>query len=101
MPNGFYNISCGDMSLDDYKMLCDAVIHMSCDIESNCPRWLAMEFPNGFDGIPTLKLNEAWDNETALKYAYVKYMIDCINDVPNTLVGSAVENGIQLPEIEL
>ena len=81
--NGFYNISCGDMSLDDYKMLCDAIIHMSCDIESN------VDYP--------------WNDEASKEiYAYVKYMIDCINDVPKSRVEYAVEDmGVKLPEIEL
>lgn len=73
------------MSLADYQSLCDAIVHMSVDIESYQPRY------NDTDG---------WNDETAMKYALVKYMIDCINDTPKSLVEYAVSEGLKLPEAE-
>lgn len=72
------------MKVADYKALYEAVEHMSFDIEDNVPRFY----------------EEEWDSESAIKYAYVRAMLDCINDVPRSKVEYALEKGIILPEID-
>ena len=72
------------MTLADYVALYDAVVHMSCDIEDSVSRFG----------------DEDWDEVAAAKYALIQEMVNCINDVPARLVKYAVENGLQLPEID-
>jgi hypothetical protein len=77
------------MTLADYAALYNAISHMSCDIESECPRYNDVIFP------------EDWNKDCAAIYALVKGMVDCINDVPRGLVEYAVKQGLVLPEVDI
>lgn len=71
------------MSLNDYKELYEAIVHMSVDIEDSVPR--------------------AWEPpvlaDTLMIYGYVREMIECLNDVPKSLIERAEKEGIYIPEI--
>ena len=77
------------MTLADYAALYDAIVHMSCDVESECPRYMDVINP------------EEWDDECAAKYALIQAMVECINDVPARFVESAIKKGLKLPEVDI
>lgn len=82
MAKKYFKISCDTMSLEDYRELWLAIVHMSCDIESNVP------YP--------------WDDENSIPvYSYVKGMLNCINDVPKSRVEYAESQNLQFPTDEL
>lgn len=72
------------MTFADYVALYNAVVRMSVDIEENVSRFG----------------DEDWDDTAAAKYALVAKMIDCITDVPNSLLAYYIKQGMTLPEVD-
>ena len=71
--------------MDTFKELCNLAIH-AC---------------NAFDSDIPIYGDEGWNDECAKAYAYVKYAIDCLNDVPASRIEYAIEKGLKLPEVEI
>lgn len=70
------------MTVNDYKRLYASIIELAADIEENAYPW-----------------EDGATEETLEKYGYLRYMIDCINDVPKSSLDFAIKQGVKIPEI--